>query len=83
MDNVIDVYCIATPDGRACWCQAEPDVTAQFWANWRASLPAEKRELYEKRGCCGGVVRIRMLESAYRAITTTSEAATLFPAEAR
>lgn len=83
MDNVIDVCCIATPDGRAFWCQADHDTLAQFWANWKASLPAEKREVYEERGCVGGVVVIRMLESAYRGITTTSEAATLFPASAR
>lgn len=83
MDNVIDVCCIATPDGRTFWCQADRDVIAQFWAKWKATLPAEKRELYEERGCVGGVVVIRMLESAYRGITTTSEAAALFPASAR
>lgn len=83
MDNVIDVCCIATPDGRSFWCQPDPDTLAQFWSNWKASLPAEKRELYEQRGCVGGVVVIRMLESAYRGITTNIEAATLFPASAR
>jgi hypothetical protein len=83
MDNVIEVCCIATPDGRAFWCRAEPDCIAQFWMNWKASLPEEKRKLYEERGCVGGVVIIRMLESAYRSITATSESAALFPASAR
>jgi len=78
MDNVIDVCCIATSDGRASWCEADPETIAQFWTNWKASLPAEKRELYEQRGCVGGVVTIRMLESAYRDITASSDSAALF-----
>jgi hypothetical protein len=83
MDNVIDVCCIATPDGRAYWCQPDPEVIARFWTNWKASLPDEKRELYEQRGCLGGIVKIRMLESAYRAIPATVESAALFPVDAR
>lgn len=83
MDNVIDVCCIAAPDGRAYWCQAEPDVIAQFWANWKASLPADTLTLYEQRGCLGGVVKISMLESAYYGITASSDSAKFFPANAR
>lgn len=83
MDNLIEVCCIATPDGRAFWCQAEPDTIAQFWANWKAGLPEEKRKLFEDRGCLGGVVKIRMLESAYYGITASAESAALFPAGAR
>jgi hypothetical protein len=78
MDNVIDVCCIATPDGRAFWCEPDPGTIARFWTNWKASLPAEQRELYERRGCLGGIVKIRMLESAYRAIGATNESAALF-----
>lgn len=78
MDSVIDVCCIATPDGRAFWCEPEPETIASFWANWKAALPAEQRELYGRRGCCGGIVKIRMLESAYRAISATNEGAILF-----
>lgn len=83
MDNVIDVCCIATPDGRTFWCRADSDTLAQFWTNWKASLSVEKRELYEQRGCVGGVVVIRMLESAYYGITASSESAALFPVGAR
>lgn len=83
MDNVIDVCCIATPDGRAAWCPADPETIAQFWTNWRGSLPVEKRDLYEQRGCTGGVVTIRMLESEYRGITASADSASLFPASAR
>jgi hypothetical protein len=83
MDNVIDVCCIATPDGRAAWCRADRETIAQFWTNWRASLPEEKRKLYEERGCVGGVVTIRMLESAYRGVTASADSATLFPQSAQ
>jgi hypothetical protein len=83
VDNVIEVCCIATPDGRASWCRADAETIAQFWTNWRASLPAEKRDLFEKRGCTGGVVTIRMLESAYCGITASADSATLFPECAR
>jgi hypothetical protein len=83
VDNVIDVCCIATPDGRTFWCPADQETLAQFWTNWKASLPAEKRELYERRGCVGGVVVLRMLESAYWSITASSDSAAFFPASAR
>jgi hypothetical protein len=81
VDNVIDVCCIATPDGRANWCEPDRETIARFWANWKASLPPEKRELYEQRGCLGGVVTIRMLESAYRSITASSDSYKLFHAQ--
>jgi hypothetical protein len=80
VSDVIDVCCIATPDGRAFWCQADPETLGTFWANWRASLPAEQRDLHERAGCLGGVVRVRMLESDYRAIPATSESCGLFGA---
>lgn len=78
MNNVIDVCCIATPDGRAAWCESDPETIARFWDNWRASLPAETRELWERHGCVGGIVKIRMMESAYRAIVASSDSAVLF-----
>jgi hypothetical protein len=78
MDNLIDVCCIATPDGRAFWCPEDQELLAQCWTNWKASLPTEKRELYEQRGCVGGVVVIRMLESVYWGITASSDSAAFF-----
>lgn len=71
--NVIEVSCIALPDGQTMWIKsATPDYIRECMKAWKEGLPKEKLELYEQAGVGVGVVMVRMLEEDYNKIPATN-----------
>jgi hypothetical protein len=73
--DVIQVACIATPDGHAVW-MAEPDHDrlSAYWNEWRDGLDAERREAMREGNVVGGVVVITMFRADFDAIAPSARA---------
>lgn len=80
MDDVIDVVCLALPDGTTLWYEPGDGRPDELIAAWKQQLPAEKRQLYESCGVLGGFVILRMLRQDYQSIPATSHSHAIFKA---